>query len=119
MLKSPRITRGVPSSGKDESSTSSSSKKLPSLPGGRYTTTKWILIGLVMVIECDLNELLSNGGAKVTNFQAFEMSRPVPPPLPVRRGVCEKVKLVERAAGVTMSSALIHVSVRANRLRPE
>ncbi len=35
ILKSPSITRGVPSSGKVESSTSNSSKKLPCGPGGR------------------------------------------------------------------------------------
>ncbi len=35
MLKSPSITMGVPSSGKFESSTSNSSKKLPSGSGGR------------------------------------------------------------------------------------
>ncbi len=35
MLKSPSITKGVPSSGKVESNTSNSSTKLPSGPGGR------------------------------------------------------------------------------------
>jgi len=59
----------VPSSGKDESSMSSSSKKLPNWTGGRYTTTKWILIGLVMVIECDSNELLSNLGWLIGRFR--------------------------------------------------
>ncbi len=43
----------------------------------------------------------------------------MPPPLPIVRGVWEKVKLVERAAGVAVSSGLIQVSVRAMRLRPE
>ncbi len=42
----------------------------------------------------------------------------MPPPLPIVRGVWEKVKLVERAAGVAVSSGLIQVSVRAMRLRP-
>ncbi len=41
----------------------------------------------------------------------------MPPPLPIVRGVWEKVKLVERAALV--SSGLIQVSVRAMKLRPE
>ncbi len=36
ILKSQSITRGVPFSGKTESSTSNSSKKLPCGPGGRY-----------------------------------------------------------------------------------
>ncbi len=43
----------------------------------------------------------------------------MPPPLPIVRGVWEKVKLVERAAGVAVSSGFIQVSVRAMRLRPE
>ncbi len=53
MLKSPSITRGVPATGKFESSTSNSSKKLPCCPGGRYTATKWILKGWVIVTEFD------------------------------------------------------------------
>ncbi len=35
MLKSPGITKGVPSSGKVKSNTFNSSTKLPSGPGGR------------------------------------------------------------------------------------
>ncbi len=38
---------------------------------------------------------------------------------PNRAGVWDRVKLVERAAGLAVSSGLIQVSVRAMRLRPE
>ncbi len=58
------------------------------------------------------------GDDKGVNFQLLEMSRSVPPPLAVKRGVWEKEKLLERAAGVALSSGLIQVSVRAMRLRP-
>ncbi len=44
------------------------------------------------------------------------MSRPVPPPRPTWRGVWEKEKLLERAAGVAESSGRIQVSVKAKTL---
>ncbi len=47
------------------------------------------------------------------------MSRPVPPPLTVKRGVWEKEKLLESAAGVALSSGLIQVSLRAMRFSLE
>jgi len=47
------------------------------------------------------------------------MSRPVPPPLPVKQGEWENEKLLERAAGVAVSSGLIQVSVRAMRFNFE
>ncbi len=46
------------------------------------------------------------------NFQLLEMSRPVPPPLPVKRGVWEKEKLLKSAAGVALSSSLSTQVVR-------
>ncbi len=55
------------------------------------------------------------GDDKGVNFQLLEMSRPVPPPLPVNGGGWEKEKLLESAAGVALSSGLIQVSVRAMR----
>ncbi len=45
------------------------------------------------------------------------MSRPVPPPRPTWRGVWEKEKLLERAAGVAESSGRIQVSVKPKMLR--
>ncbi len=45
------------------------------------------------------------------------MSRPVPPPRPTWRGVSEKEKLLERAAGVAESSGRIQVSVKPKMLR--
>ncbi len=45
------------------------------------------------------------------------MSRPVPPPRPTWRGVWEKEKLLERAAGVAESSGRIQVSVKPQMLR--
>ncbi len=45
------------------------------------------------------------------------MSRPVPPPRPTWRGVWEKDKLLERAAGVAESSGRIQVSVKPKMLR--
>ncbi len=45
------------------------------------------------------------------------MSRPVPPPWPTWRGVWEKEKLLERAAGVAESSGRIQVSVKPKMLR--
>ncbi len=56
---------------------------------------------------------------KGVNFQLLEMSRPVHPPLPVKRGVWEKDKLLESAEGVALSSGLIQVSVRAMRFSLE
>ncbi len=53
------------------------------------------------------------GDDKGVNFQLLEVSRPVP--LPVKRGVWEKEKLLESAAGV----ALFQVSVRAMRFSLE
>ncbi len=47
--------------------------------------------------ECDSNELLIPREGKGINFQSLEISRPVPPPLPVRRGVWENEKLLESA----------------------
>ncbi len=44
------------------------------------------------------------------------MSRPVPPPRPTWRGVWEKEKLLERAAGVAESSGRIQVSVKPKML---
>ncbi len=44
------------------------------------------------------------------------MSRPVPPPRPTWRGVWEKDKLLESAAGVAESSGRIQVSVKAKML---
>lgn len=44
-----------------------------------------------------------------------EMSRPVPPPLPVGLGVWLKEKAEERAAGVDVFSGVIQVSVRARK----
>ncbi len=45
------------------------------------------------------------------------MSKPVPPPRPTWRGVWEKEKLLERAAGVAESSGRIQVSVKPKMLR--
>ncbi len=45
------------------------------------------------------------------------MSRPVPPPRTTWRGVWEKDKLLERAAGVAESSGRIQVSVKPKMLR--
>ncbi len=56
-------------------------------------------------------ELFILGDDIGVNFQLLEMSRPVPPPLPVKRGVWEMEKLLESAAGVALSSGLIQVSV--------
>ncbi len=44
------------------------------------------------------------------------MSRPVTPPRPTWRGVWEKEKLLERAAGVAESSKRIQVSVKPKML---
>ena len=43
--------------------------------------------------------------------QEGEMSKPVPPPRPDGREVCEKEKEDERAAGVVVFSGVIQVSV--------
>ncbi len=55
-------------------------------------------------------------GEWVEYFQLFKMSRPVPPPRPTWRGVSEKEKLLERAAGVAESSGRIQVSVKPKML---
>ncbi len=60
-----------------------------------------------------------HGDDKGVNFKLLEMSRPVPPPLPVKRGVWEKEKLLESAAGVELSSGLIQVSFRVMRFNLE
>ena len=44
-----------------------------------------------------------------------EMSKPVPPPLPVGLSVWVKEKAEERAAGVAVLSGVIQVSVRARK----
>ena len=69
--------------------------------------------------ECDSKELLIPKDGKGINFQSLEISRPVPPPLPVKRGEWENEKLLESAAGVAVSSGLIQVSVRAMRFSLE
>ncbi len=51
--------------------------------------------------------LLIPRGGKRLHFQSLEMSRPVPKPLQVRRGVQENEKSLERAAGLALSSGLI------------
>ncbi len=73
----------------------------------------------MIVTECDSKELLIPRDGKGLHFQLIEISRPVPPPLPVRRGVWENLKLLESAARVAVSSGLIQVSVRAVRLSLE
>ncbi len=106
MLKSPSSTRGVPSSG-------SLTVTHPTPPGSHQLT--W---GTIHNYNVDFsrvgnsncmrfNELLPVGDGRRSNFHSFEIRRPVPPPLPIVRGVWEKVKLVERAAGVAVSSGLI------------
>ena len=45
------------------------------------------------------------------NVQEGEISKPVPPPWPDGREVCEKEKEDERAAGVVVFSDVIQVSV--------
>ena len=45
------------------------------------------------------------------NVQEGEISKPVPPPRPDGREVCEKEKEDERAAGVVVFSGVIQVSV--------
>ena len=47
------------------------------------------------------------------NVQEREISKPVPPPRPDGREVCEKEKKDERAAGVVVFSVVIQVSVSA------
>ena len=47
------------------------------------------------------------------NVQEGEMSKPVPPPRPDGREVCEKEKEDERTAGVAVFSGVIQVSVSA------
>ncbi len=69
--------------------------------------------------ECDSKEMLIPREGKGIHFQSLEISRPVPPPFPVRWGVWENEKLLESAAGVAVSSGLIHVSLRAMRFSLE
>ncbi len=73
-------------------------------------------MGAVTVIAWDSNELWLNKGEWVECFQLFEMSKPVTPPRPTWRGVWEKEKLLEKAAGVAESSGWIQVSVKSKML---
>lgn len=50
------------------------------------------------------------------HFQLADMSRPVPTPRPVGRGVREKLKTVEWVEGVAVLPVLIHVSVKTKTL---
>ena len=50
-------------------------------------------------------------------FHFGEMSRPVPPPRLTALGVWEKEYTSDRAVGVAVFSGVIHVSVRARKLR--
>jgi len=82
-------------------------------------TTMWNLMGVVSVIAWRSNELLLHREKRVEYFQLLEMRVPEPPPLPDWRGVWEKDKLLERAAGVAESSGWIQVSVKPRILRVE
>ncbi len=73
-------------------------------------------MGAVTVIAWDSNELGLHRGEWVEYFQLFEMSKPVTPPRPTWRGVWEKEKLLEKAAGVAESSGRIQVSVKPKML---
>lgn len=76
------------------------------------TSTK-SFAGVVTVMAWYSNETYVFEGSSGENVHLSEISRPVPPPRPVRRGVWENVKLVESAAGVAVFSGVIQVSVRA------
>lgn len=58
-----------------------------------------------------------SGRERAENFHEGEIRRPVPPPRPEGRGVCEKEKEDESAAGVAVLSGVIQVSVRARNWR--
>lgn len=50
-------------------------------------------------------------------LHSLDKSKPVPPPLPVCLGECEKEKAEDRAAGVVEFSGVIQVSVKARKCR--
>ncbi len=56
--------------------------------------------------EYDSNELLIPREGKGIHFQSLAISRPVTPPLPVRR---ENEKILYSAAGVAVSSNTDHI----------
>ncbi len=109
MLNSPSSTRGVPSLERFDSNTYHFSNNLPSWPGGQWTTTKWISTGWVLVIAWDSNELLPVRDGRRSNFHSFEIRRPVPPPLPIVRGVWEIWKL-----GLPPTYSVCFLSVSSN-----
>ena len=104
----------MPSSGNWLSRVSSSSRKLLMGPGGRYITMIYRLMGWVISTEWYSKaegDRLVRGNTE--NVEEGEISKPVPPPRPDGREVCEKEKEDERAAGVAVFSGVIHVLVSA------
>ena len=108
---------GQSCSGMEESKVSSSSRKSPSCPGGRYTTIMYILTCAVIKMAWYSKVLSLALGSSWLYFHLLEMSMPVPPPCPDVREMWENAWLVESAAGVALFSGLIQVSVRARMSR--
>ena len=54
---------------------------------------------------------------RTREFHLGDVSSPVPPPIPVERGVWVNLWETARAAGVAVLSGVIQVSVRARKLR--
>ncbi len=66
--------------------------------------------------DCDSKKLLIPREGKGIHFQSLQKSRPVPPPLPVRREVWENEKW-ESAVGVAVGLKRFRIVTRIQKIR--